>query len=668
MNKCNLDYKRVLNKGKSFECSKWQPFITYTNDCIKQDFVTIDGALFVCIQTHLSSEDNKPKLVYGDPINPHEPTGSSSPYWEYVLSGFSDWDKLSEDVQKQIIENIDGLDTPDTEVLGEYVSSVMQEDGKLKIKRTALPTSKVFSENEFFDINIEQSKGGLSKLNVNIKDIAKQTDFEQLKNTVDNLEPVPSLTEITYNNLRILRNNGKLIPGTWYRITDYQTTTNKANTQAAGHQFDVIVLATDNNNLSHCARAIQHEGDTYFKNSNLNAWQLWYDLDNDVLKYDWANSSGKGVIYRMIDEYNNDIPYDFKNIMFTAYYEPETYTGYYYTFSGLNGDEILDASVNPYPYTTIDTQNVIIYAGVENNTNANVLKINLFIFPENVLREANNIVIGYNSYSNTFIGPHSTVYLSHGCRRNVFINKQESVDASNIYLNAYCDDNKFLDGGFQVILGYNCNENIFMNRAYDVEFGYGCNNNVFRKNVNDLKLGYGSSKNQIGTCNRCTIQTYMRDNIFEQLIICKIGASFQNNVGNILAQGTIGNFCQNNNFGNYRFFDFTLGEKFQNNIFNIECIGLTTGHNVGYNSFIINAEISDTPTLGYSRIESYTRYNNFVLSENTPVVKNHKIFVKGSEDNYNNIEFEVTDNDYQVNITQNSSGEIKQYCEADLIA
>ena len=241
MNKCNLDYKRVLNKGKSFECSKWQPFITYTNDCIKQDFVTIDGALFVCMQTHLSSEDNKPKLVYGDPTNPHEPTGSSSPYWEYVLSGFSDWDKLSEDVQNQIIKNIDGLDTPDTEVLGEYVSSVMQEDGKLKIKRTALPTSKVFSENEFFDINIEQSKGGLSKLNVNIKDIAKQTDFEQLKNTVDNLEPIPSLTEITYNNLRILRNNGKLIPGTWYRITDYQTTTNKADTQVAGHQFDVIV-------------------------------------------------------------------------------------------------------------------------------------------------------------------------------------------------------------------------------------------------------------------------------------------------------------------------------------------------------------------------------------------------------------------------------------------
>ena len=27
---------------------------------------------------------------------------------------------------------------------------------------------------------------------------------------------------------------------------------------------------------------------------------------------------GKGVIYRMIDEWNNDVPYDFKNIMYNG--------------------------------------------------------------------------------------------------------------------------------------------------------------------------------------------------------------------------------------------------------------------------------------------------------------------------------------------------------------
>lgn len=87
---CNLDYKRILNKGKSFECSKWQSYITYANDFTKQDFVLSDGALFVCKQTHLSSEDNKPKLVYGDLSNPHKPTGVSSPYWDCVLHGVSE--------------------------------------------------------------------------------------------------------------------------------------------------------------------------------------------------------------------------------------------------------------------------------------------------------------------------------------------------------------------------------------------------------------------------------------------------------------------------------------------------------------------------------------------------------------------------------------------------
>ena len=55
-------------------------------------------------------------------------------------------------------------------------------------------------------------------------------------------------------------------------------------------------------------------------NSNLAAWQLWYSLDNDTERFAWANDSlGHGVIYRMIDEYNNDCPYDFKNIQFKRY-------------------------------------------------------------------------------------------------------------------------------------------------------------------------------------------------------------------------------------------------------------------------------------------------------------------------------------------------------------
>ena len=74
------------------------------------------------------------------------------------------------------------------------------------------------------------------------------------------------------------------------------------------------------NKLNEKARACLHDGDTYFMNSNLAAWQLWYSLDNDTERFAWADDNlGHGIIYRMIDEYNNDCPYDFKNIQFKRY-------------------------------------------------------------------------------------------------------------------------------------------------------------------------------------------------------------------------------------------------------------------------------------------------------------------------------------------------------------
>lgn len=133
-----------------------------------------------------------------------------------------------------------------------------------------------------------------------------------------------AMTETTYADLKSMRDNGTLTPGMWYRITDYVCTTTQSNTISAGNKFDVIVLATGTNSLSEQARAINHtpqEGETdYFANSNLSAWRIWYCLDNDTTRFAWADATnGKGVIYRMIDEWENDCEYDFKNIMYIRY-------------------------------------------------------------------------------------------------------------------------------------------------------------------------------------------------------------------------------------------------------------------------------------------------------------------------------------------------------------
>ena len=279
----------------------------------------------------------------------------------------------------------------------------------------------------------------------------------------------------TWSALKALRDGGNLVAGSLYRITDYVTTTAQENTQSAGHQFDVVVLALSANKLAEEGWAMINESNiydvtdtsgnsykcyfypmddeecnlvevsslkgldgliytswtideanktitgvaaldfdegvvgtkyNYFSNSNLSAWKVWYCLDNDTDRFAWASDKSKiniggewydrkeaadelnyyawvnellssdivytlsqtpkiddsiyikynnqfiedapiedvslegtGVIYRLIDEFNNDLPYDFKNIQFpipltSGVYDSNSETSeYVYTFS-----------------------------------------------------------------------------------------------------------------------------------------------------------------------------------------------------------------------------------------------------------------------------------------------------------------------------------------------
>lgn len=125
------------------------------------------------------------------------------------------------------------------------------------------------------------------------------------------------MINVTYSELKSMRDAGTLTAGMQYRITDYVATTIEEGSMSANHPFDIIVTANSANVLDENARAIQHEGETYFNSCELQAWKLSYSIDNDTNRWNWADSTnGKGVIYRMIDEFGNDIGYDFKGILF----------------------------------------------------------------------------------------------------------------------------------------------------------------------------------------------------------------------------------------------------------------------------------------------------------------------------------------------------------------
>lgn len=177
------------------------------------------------------------------------------------------------------------------------------------------------------------------------------------------------IQHVTYAQLVTLRNNSGLVAGQWYRITDYMTTVaNDTEARSAGHPFDLLVMATSSNTLSEEAKAIKSSRDSngYFADANLNAWKVWYCLDNDTTRFQWADvENGKGVIWRMIDEWQNDCPYDFKNVQFKRYCvyddsphgELEALDGQYYGYNGdMNNVHIDDEYdfVWAYTFTLID--------------------------------------------------------------------------------------------------------------------------------------------------------------------------------------------------------------------------------------------------------------------------------------------------------------------------
>lgn len=392
-----------------------------------------------------------------------------------------------------------------------------------------------------------------------------------INDTNEKLENITSTTiiEITWSELKAKKDAGELTLGQLYRITDYQCTTVQSNTRSAGHQFDIIVLALTNNTLSEQAWAALHSGDTYFANNNLSAWKLWYCLDNDTNRFAWADSTnGKGVIYRMIDEFNNDIPYDFKNIQFRNLLSNTTYPYYYYTFASANVEDNTDYSLSA-------TKNV-----------------------------CSNKILLYSSAS------------------------KQSLNRI-LFIDSYC---------------------------YGNIFGIGCNNNFFK-----------------GSCNYNTFGDYCGSNTF--------GASCSNNTfGNNCQENIFGDRCKNNIFRNYCIGNI-LNDNCEFNILGSGCKNNDLGYSCSYNTFGNNCQIikfsSDSSE---STIYSNYRHNHFgdgcqyILFKGTETassdaqVQNYN-FAQGlqsTSSEYLTVDG-VRNRSYETKVARNSAGELKIYCEADLV-
>lgn len=352
-----------------------------------------------------------------------------------------------------------------------------------------------------------------------------------------------TMLPITYSELVTLRDNGQLIPGQQYRITDYMTTTAQENTKSAGHQFDIIVTADNENTLNEKARAIQHEGDTYFANANLKAWEIWYCLDNTSDKYKWAVTSepvvetqlatiplsGNGAagtyiydipITKVVYDNKNYLPevgvrtmiksgppiyitltdvctlvvedsssYTSSNYPITVYGKPLEGRGVIYRMIDENGNDCPYDFKNimfRHPYDNIDTNWYYTFGGVNGDSSLIGLICGNIInkYVPALSMSLNNIII--KSGNNNYFG----------------------FDCHNNYIEGG-NDNSFGSDCYNNFFGTSCNDNTFGKKFHDNSFGNNCFYNTFGNACYKIFAGDYFTNNSFGSgcCDNKFIQT-----------------------------------------------------------------------------------------------------------------------------------------------------------------
>ena len=624
---------------------------------------TLDTTIFKVVGSlpaaPLSGDENKIHLVLSSSAE------ESNSYDEYLWVNNS-WEKIGAYIPSVDLSMYAEKSYVDSQIASETTART-QADTELQSKINTKQDTLTAGDNIKIENNVISAIGGGT------------TDATKLS------------VKITWAELKALVDNSKLVVGQQYRITDYTCTTTQAATKSAGHVFDIIVTADSENVLNEEARAIKHDEDTYFTNCDLNAWKIWYSLDNDTNRFDWADgTNGKGVIYRMIDEFNNDCPYDFKNIQFYRQWDDGKQlwctiqtdnTGVpCYTFSSEGS-----SSTTSFTDTSLD---------ISNNVYSNVIRQ----FIKNNKQTLNNICFfGTLCNKNTF---------GADCRENTFGNKcSGNAFGSYCFLNSFGNEcnynsfgaefnqNSFGDGCSYNLFGSGCYINSFDSHCHLNSFGGGCHNNSFDSYcyLNSFGSGchnnsfwsdcdhnsFGSDCNNNSFKNNCDYNSF-KNNCYSNSLGRNCNSnSFRNNC----YSNSFVNECNSNSFGN-NCYSNSFGSNCYSNSFGDGCNRNLFGNSCSYNSFGNSCNyIRFAPSENASNKYSYYQSNHFgdscsfilfkgaETASTSANVQNYN-FSQGLRGQSGNGYLTIDGKRgiaYETKVAKNSSGTLKIYCEADLI-
>ncbi len=468
--------------------------------------------------------------------------------------------------------------------------------------------------------------------------------------------------------------------------------------RTVSHPYDIIVIADNEHTLNENARACLRDGDTYYTAegsvADLAAWELKYTLDNDRSRFSWADpENGKGVVYWLKDEHNNECPYDFKQIQFKRYkitefsanpdmvgkwvssacgtpsgsgddddgkksgigsegiiYDPDDYV-WAYTFSHVSyetqddegseddGGKAAPDESDVMPVAVVSDWSVFQHGTVlthENKIGSNMfvgmdaMSVDYYVLPDNVFITDIEGDEANAPSSNTFGNECSSNTFGNGCSFNTFGNG--------------CSSNTFGNEYRSNTFGNECSSNTFGNWCSSNTFGNECSSNTFGNGCSFNTFGNGCSSNTFGDeCNSNTFGNGCFSNTFGN------GCSF-NTFGNGCSSNTFGNWCSSNTFGNGCSFNTfgngcsfnTFGDSAGNSETSAYCRWCTFEDGVQY------VQLTNSSATNNSRIQNYHVLNG------TQGTSSGKITISAS-----------LGLAYCTFVGKNSSGDVKTWVPAD---
>ena len=567
---------------------------------------------------------------------------------------------------------------------------------------------------------ITEGELALSMDNTNPKMFFKKNDGTMAtfvdKNYVDSGDTL--LTEVTYTQLKTLVDNSELVPGMKYRITDYVCTTTQGNTQSAGHQFDIIVIADDVNVLNENAFAIKHSGDTYFENCDLSAWELKYSLMiredklpsvhlesqiqdcNDYLwhkrdsekdfsyngtdYYAWTDENGWTIYTESTDVAQGDDYYyywylDYNNSTSDTSVGDDTIDVYiddygdYLTFTRHSSEDQvknpLDGSNGDNYYAWYNSDEDMIgytYSSEPEDGDEFMYDVNDFYFDssdsvENAVEASSASQIANYRGIITYMKDEHSNELPYDFK-NIMFKRYKITSCTKVpdLVNKYYG----IKNGYSYEIDEEDYKYVFtFGGEIDETLNGVAYNNVIRVDnngsLNNITFGSNSYSNKFEgvECYNNTFGNYFQQNTFGNSIGYNTFGNdvYSNTFGNSCQENTFGNSCYGNTFGNYCYYN-TFGNYCYRNTFGNNVYSNTFGNDYIRWSWFGNG-------VQYCNLSGYTTGSNSYL-QNIHVLEG----TQGTNtSNRLNLSGLSTRTNYSLYIGKDSTGTLRVKCPMDII-